>query len=160
MSTATKSPMQTNTVAGTALRRIREQAGISLRELSARAGISTTTLSRFETGTRDLTPATYAHTMAALAALISKRAALPDTSSPDQLTFARALSKSIKNSLRAAGITQSAAARSTGIPMSTLRRRLDYSALKISELEALVDLLGVRPSELIRASELLRKATA
>ena len=54
------------------LRQMREQASIPLGELASQAGVSTSTLRIFETGIPDLAPATYAHTIAALAVLIAK----------------------------------------------------------------------------------------
>jgi Helix-turn-helix. len=57
---------------------MRERAGIPLGDLAAQAGVSNSTLRKFETGIPDLAPATYAHTIAALKALIAR----PATSSP------------------------------------------------------------------------------
>jgi DNA-binding XRE family transcriptional regulator len=57
------------------LRQMREKAGIPLGELASQAGVSTSTLRMFENGIPDLAPATYAHSIAALAALIARPAA-------------------------------------------------------------------------------------
>jgi DNA-binding transcriptional regulator YiaG len=56
------------------LRQMRERAGVSLGDLAAQAGVSISTLRKFETGVPDLAPATYAHTIAALEALIARSA--------------------------------------------------------------------------------------
>lgn len=56
------------------LRQMREQAGIPLGDLAAQAEVSISTLRKFETGIPDLAPATYAHTIAALKAVIARSA--------------------------------------------------------------------------------------
>jgi DNA-binding transcriptional regulator YiaG len=56
------------------LRQMRERAGVPLGDLAAQAGVSISTLRKFETGVPDLAPATYAHTIAALEALITRSA--------------------------------------------------------------------------------------
>ena len=56
------------------LRQMRKRAGVSLGDLAAQAGVSISTLRKFETGVPELAPATYAHTIAALEALIARSA--------------------------------------------------------------------------------------
>jgi predicted transcriptional regulator len=53
---------------------MRERAGVPLGDLAAQAGVSISTLRKFETGVPDLAPAIYAHTIAALEALITRSA--------------------------------------------------------------------------------------
>ena len=66
--------MPTNAnAAGGALRVSREAAGITIEQLAARSGVSATSLSRFETGQRNLSPSAYAHTMTALGHLLHNR---------------------------------------------------------------------------------------
>jgi len=60
------------------LRQMRERAGVSLGDLAAQAGVSISTLRKFETGIPDLAPGTYAHSIAALQALIATSPTISD----------------------------------------------------------------------------------
>jgi len=57
---------------------MREGAGVSLGDLAAQAGVSISTLRKFETGIPDLAPGTYAHSVAALQALIATSSMMSD----------------------------------------------------------------------------------
>lgn len=66
----------------------------------------------------------------------------------------RGLARVISKALRDAGISQRDAAAKTGIPLTTLSRRLTgASPLLVTELHALASLVGVPVSRLVERSE-------
>lgn len=66
----------------------------------------------------------------------------------------RALSLTVARRLSAAGISQRSAAETTGIPLTTLSRRLTgFSPLKATELVVLAGLLRTTVSDLVKESE-------
>jgi len=71
---------------------------------------------------------------------------------PEQAS--RAVSHAVRQALREAGISQRAASTETGIPLTTLVRRLSgHSPLNVNELAALASLAGVSVSELAARAE-------
>lgn len=67
---------------------------------------------------------------------------------------ARGIARAVSGSLRAAGISQRDASTRTGIPLTTLTRRLTgKSPFLITELAALASLTGTTVSALIAAGE-------
>ena len=71
---------------------------------------------------------------------------------PEQAS--RAVSHVVRQALRDAGISQRVAATETGIPLTTLVRRLSgRSPLSVTELAALASLAGVTVSEVAARAE-------
>lgn len=66
-----------------------------------------------------------------------------------------ATAAAIKAALQGAGLSEAEAARRTGIPQSTLNRRLvgNPPGFSIAELSSLASLLGMDVSDLLRQSE-------
>jgi transcriptional regulator with XRE-family HTH domain len=66
----------------------------------------------------------------------------------------REISATVATALKAAGITQRAAAARTGIPVSTLRRRLNGSSpFLVCELYELTELLGTSCSVIVARAD-------
>ena len=66
----------------------------------------------------------------------------------------RGIARTVSAALTAAGIAQRDAAARTGIPLSTLSRRLTgNSPFLVTELELLAGLVGVTVSDLITAAQ-------
>lgn len=70
-------------------------------------------------------------------------------------TPTKALGEVVASALVEAGLTPNKAARRSGIPRSTLERRLVTGDFKYSELEQVASLLGVATSELTRRAEVV-----
>jgi hypothetical protein len=78
--------------------------------------------------------------------------AAKSTMTPEQTS--REISRTVSEALKAAGISQRRAAAQTGIPLSTLRRRLkDASPLLATELAVLADLLATKVSTIMQTAE-------
>ena len=75
-----------------------------------------------------------------------------ETKPPTETT--RRIAATVSSALRDAGVTQEVAADATGIPLTTLRRRLrGVSAWKTHEIEAVAALVGMTFLDVIVAAE-------
>lgn len=69
-------------------------------------------------------------------------------------TQSRGIARAVAEALAAAGISQRAAASSTGIPLTTLSRRLTgHSPFLVTELAVLASLTGTTVSDLAARAE-------
>lgn len=70
----------------------------------------------------------------------------------DSTTYAAAVAQTVERAIRQAGMTIAGVAAATGIPRTTLDRRLrsgGLSALSVSEVKAIADVLGVSAASLL-----------
>lgn len=64
------------------------------------------------------------------------------------------LAVEVKRALAEAGYVENVAiSNDTGIPRTTLNRRLKFGSFTVSELEAISELTGIRVSDLMRRAE-------
>jgi transcriptional regulator with XRE-family HTH domain len=71
---------------------------------------------------------------------------------PDRTS--QGISQAVVKAIKAAGLSQRDAADQSGIPFTTLRRRLTgHSPFLVSELAVLAELIGCSVSDFIRAAE-------
>lgn len=76
-------------------------------------------------------------------------------------SVSRALAEVIGSRLKAGGITLRSASESTGIPLTTLSRRMGgTSPFSVIELTALAMMLDTTPSDLVSAAEGLDRGAA